>query len=158
MRRISQSSRHSFGGFWRSGRCRPRPGGACGCKCVASCRRAPVFFTIKFQSFLVQDGVEKLMMVFWEISDRVHLTAPLVFLQYPTPCLPRTSISRMVCFVASSFTILTSRYSSRADSRFSGGGEASLFPGASCSARVACRVLPSPPGDGGCGIPVPCRV
>jgi hypothetical protein len=40
-------------------------------------------------------------------------TAPGMLLQYPTPRLPRTSISRIVSLVASSCTIRASRYSSR---------------------------------------------
>jgi hypothetical protein len=40
-------------------------------------------------------------------------TAPVVLLQKPTPRLPRTSISRIVCFVFRSATIFTSRNSMR---------------------------------------------
>jgi hypothetical protein len=40
-------------------------------------------------------------------------TAPVVLLQYPVPRLPLILISRMVCLVASSVTMLTSRNSSR---------------------------------------------
>src|SRR5690606_35695912 len=47
---------------------------------------------------------------------RNGVTAPVILLQYPTPRLPRTSMSRIVSPVASSSTISTSRYSSRAAS------------------------------------------
>jgi hypothetical protein len=88
----------------------------------AVCRSA-LAVAVDLEAELIEEGVEELALdlaedegvggLFRSFRRSNGVTAPGMLLQYPTPRLPRTSISRMRSRVSSSLTIVTSRYCRR---------------------------------------------